>query len=1221
DCSGRDTIWVKIRAPFGMTGPLELCADAKGALNAKFHNSSQSLNCLWTLYAPNGSPVWTSPAASFSASPAFTAGAGTYRVRAVPSAADWSKTCSDSADWKVLVHPKPAAPDGIAGSPVFCPGQPLTFKATGVSGQNNIRWSVKNSAAPASIKEGNPIVVEFTAGTPRWVSAQQVSANSLGCASDTVLYEVKELSAPAISGNTQLCAGDLKTFTAPEYPDLKYEWSLFPTDAGAIKTGQGMHEVEVFWPHPGVFELRLTVCGKQSTQVVVVNAPPEPQPVYPPGVCAGETAQALASDGQLYNAYLWKNESGNTVGTGFDAQLGPGKYALVVTDANGCRGTAEMTIDEYPLPNLTISTVDPTGFCNNSRTVTMSALTTEDGDFQYEWYRDNVPLGIDAPVYTTNQYGYYKASVTNQYGCKASDGPIHVFEYCGGVCHNPNHSPVCPPGSVDFTATTTAECNRVQFNLIAGPDYKPGSAFWHFGESGSSFLGSSGADNPEFTFPNASQYIVVLYAYLQNGAKCIVLDSVFVPAAAQFGQAPGCPGDSTFLKDVSTFLPQTQITKWVWDFDEPSSGAANNSTSRDVKHGYTNAGNYDVTLTVTAASGCTSSYTRPVKVPALPTLTPIPQTALCAGNGVPMALAETPDLTDIKWDLGDPASGALNTASGASVVHKYETPGNYTATVTVTNVAGCQNTITQNVNITPNTLAGAISPAGKSVICEGASLGLSVSATGTDYKWSNGASGPSIQVSEAGVYNVTISDAMGCTYVPPAKTVEVNPAPGGEVKAILIDDNGQSAGIVQGSLITCQGENVLLFADADGAYTYQWPGNGLGSTQYFTKDRNNLLSVGTHTYVVTLTNAATGCTATTAPFTVAVNPVPGGFSAAADQQCAGTPATVAYNGPQPPGYQYFWNNGEVGPSFVTKEPGHYFVRVVNQFGCAANSEKVTIRPGPNIGAVPSGCHRRCAPDSLCLPPMPDIVSWQWYFNGAPIPGASGPTIVAEESGVYWAHLVDTSGCNAQTVPLTLELYTGTGNVSGQVWSDVNNNGVIDPADTLVSGIPVNLWQNGILNASLNSGAGGDFVFSNVPSVNGFVAVDSAALPSHWEIVIGQSNANLVGCKANAQTGLLLHRKTCLGSTGTLQVSACDGTVYDYHGTKIPAGSSQQFLLQNAAGCDSVLTVNVATLPVSSGILSVSACAGTEYDYHGTKIPAGSSQQFILQNAAGCDSVL
>ena len=216
----------------------------------------------------------------------------------------------------------------------------------------------------------------------------------------------------------------------------------------------------------------------------------------------------------------------------------------------------------------------------------MSALTTEDGDFQYEWYRDNVALGVNAPVYTTNQYGYYTASVTNQYGCKADDGPIHVFEYCGGVCHNPSHGPKCPPGAVSFSADPTPECDRIQFKLIAGPDYKPGSAYWQFGESGSTYLGSANSDNPEFTFPNASQYIVVLYAQLQNGALCTVLDSVFVPAAAQFGQVPGCPGDSTFVKDVSTFLPQTQITKWAWNFGEPASGAANTSSLRDVKHNY-----------------------------------------------------------------------------------------------------------------------------------------------------------------------------------------------------------------------------------------------------------------------------------------------------------------------------------------------------------------------------------------------------------------------------------------------------------------------------------------------------------------------------------------------------------------------------------------------------------------------------------------------------------
>lgn len=121
---------------------------------------------------------------------------------------------------------------------------------------------------------------------------------------------------------------------------------------------------------------------------------------------------------------------------------------------------------------------------------------------------------------------------------------------------------------------------------------------------------------------------------------------------------------------------------------------------------------------------------------------------------------------------------------------------------------------------------------------------------------------------------------------------------------------------------------------------------------------------------------------------------------------------------------------------------------------------MVIFPGPNISALPSGCHERCNPDTLCLPPLPEIVSWQWFFEGSAIPGATSHQFVANQSGTYWAELMDINGCEASSAPLTVELYNGFGNILGQVWSDVNDNGIIDAADTLVSGIPVQLLQNG-----------------------------------------------------------------------------------------------------------------------------------------------------------------
>ncbi len=93
------------------------------------------------------------------------------------------------------------------------------------------------------------------------------------------------------------------------------------------------------------------------------------------------------------------------------------------------------------------------------------------------------------------------------------------------------------------------------------------------------------------------------------------------------------------------------------------------------------------------------------------------------------------------------------------------------------------------------------------------------------------------------------------------------------------------------------------------------------------------------------------------------------------------------------------------------------------------------------------------------------------------------------------------------------------------------------------------------------------------------------------------------------------------SSSTLNASACPGSSFDFNGTPVAAGSSQVFVLQNFQGCDSVVTVNVAALPVTFGTLNAGACPGSSFNYNGTPIAAGTSQVFTLQNAQGCDSVL
>ncbi|HNC99545.1 MAG TPA: hypothetical protein PKW90_25680, partial [Myxococcota bacterium] len=327
-------------------------------------------------------------------------------------------------------------------------------------------------------------------------------------------------------------------------------------------------------------------------------------------------------------------------------------------------------------------------------------------------------------------------------------------------------------------------------------------------------------------------------------------------------------------------------------------------------------------------------------------------------------------------------------------------------------------------------------------------------------------------------------------------------------------------------------------------------------------------------------------------------------------------------GPAPlPTWALLWNNGEVGPSFSTTDAGKYFVRVVNEFGCAANSAPVIIRPGPNVAALPGGCHSRCKPDTLCLPNLPGISSWQWYLNGSPIPGANSANFVAQQSGTYWAVLTDNTGCKAQSDDLHLDLYDGYGTLSGRVWSDVNANGIIDAADTLLAAIPLIVNQNGLPYAVSQSAPNGHFSFPNILSTQYTVLVNAALLSPIWEIIIGQRDFTLSGCGAFQSGDLLLRRRPCLPKSREIEISTCAGLPVVFQGVSIAARSSEVFSFKTLLGCDSTVTVKALALPPLTSTLEARVCPGSTYSYGGQNLAIGTATDFTLKTAAGCDSVV
>ena len=246
-CSGRDTIWVKVSPQFGVVGPVQACDKSSANFSTKTFDN-QNITCAWTLYAPDGTVAnyFISPNQKYTATFGF--GPGTYRLVAVPVAADHDKTCTAEAEWKVLVQANPQKPTGISGQTVFCPGQSLTFKAEGVHPANDVRWQALLSTTPVDGGTGNPKNFSFTGGAgQRWVSAYQITTDALGCKSDSTRLFVKELTGVTVSGPDEVCLNGLATYTAPLYQGFDYQWVIKPATAGVIVKGAQTNTLEVQW--------------------------------------------------------------------------------------------------------------------------------------------------------------------------------------------------------------------------------------------------------------------------------------------------------------------------------------------------------------------------------------------------------------------------------------------------------------------------------------------------------------------------------------------------------------------------------------------------------------------------------------------------------------------------------------------------------------------------------------------------------------------------------------------------------------------------------------------------------------------------------------------------------------------------------------------------------------------------------------------------------------
>jgi len=147
-----------------------------------------------------------------------------------------------------------------------------------------------------------------------------------------------------------------------------------------------------------------------------------------------------------------------------------------------------------------------------------------------------------------------------------------------------------------------------------------------------------------------------------------------------------------------------KLIAYAWDF-----GDGSQASGRSASHAYREAGSYSVTLTVTDVTNATGSRSKSVQVGASalpvanfvfsPTEPGIGQEIVFNGSGSTVTAPRS--IVSYKWQFG-----TSRTATGMIVTKKYDMPGTYNVTLTVTDDAGNEGTVSQEVEVGADSSGG-----------------------------------------------------------------------------------------------------------------------------------------------------------------------------------------------------------------------------------------------------------------------------------------------------------------------------------------------------------------------------------------------------------------------------------------------------------------------------------------------------------------------------------
>jgi len=443
--------------------------------------------------------------------------------------------------------------------------------------------------------------------------------------------------------------------------------------------------------------------GNPEQFTITIN--PIPDVVLPidQNICAGSPTTSVIFNGTVPNTiYSWQNNNLNT-GLGTSGIGNINSYITPIGHLYSQTSTITIT------PNYTNAGVTCSGPIENFNiSVNPTALLTTIGDTICSKSDLNLPITTSVPAniiwQATNNINVSGESLAPQNSLIITDiltnngASPEIVNYqvslstAGfGCLSGPFNLPVLVNllPQVDYTVLSAPLRNidpiQFQNNTIGNNSY-----IWSFGDGNNSTLFS-----PAHTYLNAGSYSVNLTA-MENNTGCIdsVIKVVNIDEIPEIQFAVSNDTGCIVLNTVFTDIVNAPNTQLYWDFGD----GTNSNQSNSIDHQYNDVGCFDVSLTITNASGCVASFTetnfvcvyeQPVAhFYALPDSANVEQPEIAFIN-------QSVNASTYYWDFGD----GTNSVSVSSIHDFGHDIGNYSVTLYAYSLGGCYDSMFLTVNI------------------------------------------------------------------------------------------------------------------------------------------------------------------------------------------------------------------------------------------------------------------------------------------------------------------------------------------------------------------------------------------------------------------------------------------------------------------------------------------------------------------------------------------